>query len=113
MPISNGYRPETQATDELLPFDAVYYQSLIEILRWMVEIGRVGIFVEVSMLSYCLDMPREGHIQKLFNIFAYLNNHHTTDMVFDPSVPDFDADKFQRQDWYETVYSDAPPGLTT
>ena len=30
-------------------------------------------------------------------------------MVFDPSVPDFDADKFQRQDWSQTVYGDASP----
>ena len=33
-------------------------------------------------------------------------------MVFDPSVPDFDYDKFQRQDWYQTVYGDAPLDLT-
>ena len=29
-------------------------------------------------------------------------------MVFDPSVPDFDYDKFQRQDWYQTVHVDSP-----
>ena len=29
-------------------------------------------------------------------------------MVFDPSVPDFDADKFQRQDWSQTMYGDSP-----
>ena len=58
-------------------------------------------------------MPIEGHLQQLFNIYAYLNKHHNTEMVFDPSVPDFDADKFQCQDWYQTVYGDAPPGSTT
>ena len=31
-----------------------------------------------------------------------------TEMVFDPSVPDLYADKFQRQDWSHNVYSDAP-----
>ena len=30
-------------------------------------------------------------------------------MVFDPSVHDLDAYKFQRQDWSQTVYFDAPP----
>ena len=29
-------------------------------------------------------------------------------MVFDPSFPNFDADKFQHQDWSHTVYGDAP-----
>ena len=42
-PISNGYIPETEATDELLPVDAAYYQSLIGILRWMVELIQVNI----------------------------------------------------------------------
>ena len=30
-------------------------------------------------------------------------------MVFDPSVTNFDADKFQRQNWSQTVYGDDPP----
>ena len=75
----------------------------------MVELGRVDICVEVSMLSSYLAMPIEGHLQKLFHIFSYLKKHHNNEMVFDPSVPDFDADKFQRQDWFQTMYGDAPP----
>ena len=82
----------------------------------MVEIRRVDICVEESMLSSCLDMPIEGHLQQLFHIFDYLKKHHNTDMVFDPSVPKFDADKFQRQDWSQIVYRDAsldlPPNTT-
>ena len=42
-PISNGYIPDTEATDELRPVDATYYHSLIGILRWMVELGRFNI----------------------------------------------------------------------
>ena len=75
-PISNRYRLETESTDELQPVDAAYYQSLIGILRWIVDIGRVDICAEVSMLSYCLDIPREGYLQKLFHIFTYLKKHH-------------------------------------
>ena len=44
-PISNGYRPETEATDELRPVDAAYYQSFIGILGWTFELGRVDICV--------------------------------------------------------------------
>ena len=54
-------------------------------------------------------MTREGHLQQLFHIFAYLKKYHNTEMVFDPSVVNFNADKFQRQDWSQTVYGDAPP----
>jgi hypothetical protein len=38
-PLSSGYRPEVDISEELGPEDASYYQSLIGILRWMVELG--------------------------------------------------------------------------
>ena len=77
----------------------------------MVELGRVDVCVEVLSISSWLAMPREGHLQKLFRIFSYLKNHYNTEMVFDPSFTDFNPDKFQRQDWSQTVYGDAPPDL--
>ena len=64
----------------------------------MFELGRVDIYVEVLMLLSCLAIPREGHLHQLFHMFAYLKKHHNTEMVFDPSVPNFIADKLQRQD---------------
>ena len=84
----------------------MYYQSLIGILRWIVESGRVDICCEVSMLSSCLALPREGHLEQLFHIFAYLKKKHNTEMVFDPSYPVIDKAKFERQDWSNTVYGD-------
>ena len=107
--ISNVYRPEIEATNELQPVGYTYYQLLVGTLWWIVELGRVDIYVEVLMISSCLTMPIEGHLQQLFHIFAYLNNHHNTEMVFDPSATDFGADKSQRQYWSYTVYGDAPP----
>ena len=59
----------------------------------MVELKRVDICVELSMLSYCLAMPREGHLHQLFHIFAYLKKYHNNEMMFDPSSPDFYSDK--------------------
>jgi len=86
-------------TPELSPKDAAYYQSLIGILRWIVELGRVDICLEVSMMSSHLALPREGHLEQLFHIFAYLKKHHNAEMVFDPSDQVIDADKFQVRDW--------------
>ena len=59
-PMSCGYRPEIDVTPELGPEDAAYYHSLIGVLRWIVELGRVDINVEASMLSSYLVLPREG-----------------------------------------------------
>jgi hypothetical protein len=103
--IKNEYRPEVDQTDELSPTDAAYYQSLIGVLRWIVELGRVDICCEVSMLSSCLALPREGHLEQLFHIFAYLKGKHNTEMIFDPSLPVIEENLFPKEDWSSSVYA--------
>eukprot|EP00957_Ditylum_brightwellii_P178975 13633586-Ditylum_brightwellii.AAC.1 len=62
MPMRASYRPELDITLVLPPIDSAYYQSLLGMLRWMVELGRIDICFEVSMMSSHLAMPREGHM---------------------------------------------------
>ena len=61
-PFPRGYIPELDTTPKLGAKEANYYQSLMGILQWMVEIGRVDMLTEVSMMASQLAMPREGHI---------------------------------------------------
>jgi hypothetical protein len=70
-PLRTSYRPELDVTPELSPQEAVYYQSLIGILRWIVELGRVDICLEVSMSSSNLALPREGHLEQVFHILVW------------------------------------------
>ena len=98
-PLSPGYHPEIDASPELELQDATYYQSLIGILRCMVEMGRIDITCEVSMMSSFVVMPREGHMQQLLHLFAYLKSYHNARIVFDPSYPDIDSDQFPRHEW--------------
>ena len=69
-PIPTFYSPDLNITPELISTDAAYYQLLVGILRWIVELGRVEICLEVSLMSSHLALPREGHLDKLFHIFA-------------------------------------------
>ena len=114
-PFSSNYRPETDTSPELDPFQANYYQSLIGVLRWIVELGRIDINVEASLMASCMALPRQGHLDQLFHIFAYLKNKHNTEMVFDPSEPDIDYKLFEKQDWRDTVYGESkeqlPPNM--
>jgi hypothetical protein len=103
-PFTSNYRPEIDVSKELDPVGASYYMSLIGVLRWMVELGRVDICVEVSLMSSQMALPRKGHLEQLYHIFAYLKNHHNSVMVFDPSEPEVDNSLFERQDWSATVY---------
>jgi hypothetical protein len=56
-PFSKDYRPEIDISPKLGVNDATYYMSQIGVLRWMVELGRVDIITEVSMLASQLACP--------------------------------------------------------
>ena len=58
-----SYRPELDVSLELNYHDALYYQSLICIIWWNVEIGRVDTCLEVSMLPSHLALPCKGHLE--------------------------------------------------
>ena len=96
-PITSGSCPEIDILPDIGPEYVAYYQSLIVVLRWIVEPGRVDVNVEALMLSSHLVIPREDHLEDLLHIFMYLRGHMNTKMVFDPSVPDIDKNSFQRQ----------------
>ena len=102
--MTSVYRPEIGITPDIGEEDAAYFHSLIGVLIWIVELGRVEINVEASMLSSHLAMPREGHMQELLHVLAYLKKHMHTEMVFDPSETEIDMNSFQRQDWSYSIY---------
>ena len=85
-PLTWDYHPKLDASDPLDTQEALYYQSLIGILHWAVEMGRMDITTEVSIMSSFVAMPREGHLQQLYHLFAYLEAHHNTRVVFDGTV---------------------------
>ena len=74
-------------------------------LRWIVELGRVDINCEVSMLSSCMALPRYEHLEQLYNMFAYLKRHNNTEVVYDPSEPVINMEDFSREDWTDSVYA--------
>ena len=90
---------------ELNPQDAAYYQSLIGILQWIVELGQVDVCLEVSMLSSHLAPPCEGHLKHIYQIFAYLKKHHNAELVLDPSDPDTDEALFEAREWATSEFS--------
>ena len=65
MPLSSDHRPELDQSPELDLKRANYFQSLIGVLRWTVELGRVDIMVAVSMLSRYLIEGLRHHIPQV------------------------------------------------
>ena len=103
-PLQTSYRPELDVSPKLGPIEATYYQSLIGILHWIIELGRVDICLEVSMMSSHLTLPRAGHLQHLLQMFAYLKKYHNTEMVFDLSDPVVNESDFERKDWTSSKF---------
>ena len=111
-PLTSNYRPECDISAELDPEDSSYYASLIGVLRWMVGMGRLDVYCEVSMVSSYVAMPREGQLQHLYHMFSYLKLHHNARLVLDPTYPDISHDDFERRDWkgfYGDLSEPMPP----
>jgi hypothetical protein len=104
-PFAGGYKPELDENSERDPTRANFYQSQIGILRWCVDLGRIDIITEVSMLSTHLCLPREGHLEDVLHVFVYLGLHHNARVVFDPTYPAVDMGTFIKTDW-KSMYGD-------
>ena len=57
-PMSMNYSPEINVPPLLGSIDVSYYQFLIGVMRWMVEIECIDINTEVSILSSHVAMPK-------------------------------------------------------
>ena len=105
-PFVSGYHPSEDVTKELDSEGTRYYQELIGVLRWAIELGRVDILLEVALLSTHLVLPRAGHLQQLYHIFGYLKNSPRRRLYFDPGHPNISESRFQKFDWID-FYKDA------
>ena len=103
-PLTTSYRPELDVSPELMPRDSAYYQSLIGILQWIVELGRINICLEVSIMSLHLVTPKKGHLDQVLHIFAYLCKYHNTELVYDLSDPVVEYDVFEQRDWTSSEF---------
>ena len=112
-PLASDYKPELETSAELKSDGVQYYQELIGVLRWAVELGRVDVLLEVALMStYMMAMPRDGHLQQLYRIFGYLKLYPKRKIAFDPQHPAINERMFRKSDWtdfYRDV-KEAVPG---
>ena len=101
---TNSYRQETDTSAELGDVEANYFQSLIGVLRWIVELGRINLTMETSALASMMAMRRKGHIDAVYHMFSFLKKHHNAVLVFDYSELEIDRSKFRKEYWSATPY---------
>lgn len=98
-PFQLGYHPELDITPYLTDDKSNQFQSFISVLHWIVEWGRLDIYVNTALLSIFLTQPRVGHMEALYYIFGYLKAHNHSTMVFDDSILQWRHDDFPTYDW--------------
>ena len=100
-PFESAYRPGINVTEELDETGVAKFQGFIGTFQWMIELGHMDILTEVSQLSSFQAMPRVGHLEACYAIFAYLRKHPTMSLVFHPSRIHIRQDRFQSNDWQD------------
>ena len=89
-----NYKPDLNVTEEC---DANYvsrYQQLIGILRWAVELGHIGIQLEVASMPQYQTNPRNGHLESVYHIFHYLMRFPMKRLVMDTNRVPYDERDF-------------------
>ena len=104
--MSTDYQPSKDTSRELDSASIQIYQELIGVLRWAVEIRRVDVLLEVSILSSHLALPRIGHLQDVYRVFGYLKQFPKSVLYFDPMHPSIPEERFHKFNW-EDFYKDA------
>jgi hypothetical protein len=117
-PFPVNYRPECDVSKELGPELGSRYLQLIGILRWAVELGRIDIYTEVSILSQHQCLPRVGHLDALYRMFWYLKKcKNPSRIIFDPDRRNTDEKLFKDEannewkDFYDYAEEPLPPTM--
>ena len=110
-----NYRPEMDVSELCSDSQIQFFQNLIGILRWTVELGRIDIAYELSVLSRYLAQPRTGHLVQALHIFKYLDLHRKNELAFDPAYHDVEDPALVKarmkamKDMYPDAIEDMPP----
>jgi hypothetical protein len=98
-PLSNKCRPELGYCPLLIGDSANYYQQLIGVLCWIMELGRIVIHIHTAMMSSHMMQPHEGHLKEVLHIFACLKHHANVLMIFEDIYVNWLEDSFPQHTW--------------
>ena len=114
---TTDYRPELDTSLECDENQTQFYQNIIGILRWLVELGRIDIAYETAALSSYNTSPRTGHLQQALHIIKYLDIHQGNELTFDPDEYVFTETELEEtRNKYKAmkqIYVDAKEDLPT
>ena len=97
--MSTSYRPELDVLEQPDDEKSSWYMSAVGIFCWAVELGRINICMETSLLGAQMAMPTLGHLYAVIQVFGYLQRKMNAQIVMDPSMPRIHYDVLKDNDW--------------
>jgi hypothetical protein len=104
-PMETNYRPELDVSPILSPERANYCQSQLGILRWIVELRRIDIATEASMLA-----AHNAMFGAMFCVYSYLKTRPNAHLIFNPIYTDIDYEAFPQEKWAD-YYGDVQEAI--
>ena len=74
------------------------------------ELGRIDIITEVMVVSLHMLLIREGHLDAVLHVFAFLRQKYNSRMAFNPTYPKIDESMFKEYEW-EQFYHGAEEAI--
>ena len=81
-PFVSVYHPELDDSPELDANDTMFYQEIVGMLRWAVELDHSDINLKVSLMSSHTTHPRIGRMNALIQIFSFFKTQKQINHCF-------------------------------
>ena len=81
-----------------------HYLTMVGQLQWLITLGRFDIQAQVISMSRFRAQPRQGHLERLKRIYAYVIRTKDYATRFRITEPDYSYLPEQNFDWAHTMY---------
>jgi hypothetical protein len=105
-PLEQNDHPELDESPLLDTEGISLYQSLIGAAQWVVSLGRFDIMTALVTMSQFRIAPRQGHLERLKQIYGYLRRFKTASLRVEVDPPDYSHMEQLQHDWSYSVYGD-------
>jgi len=91
VPLRSKDHPEHDDSPLLHPDQHQFYQQLIGMLNWVVQLGRFDVAFATASLSRFSASPRDGHLERVLRVWGYLKGQPSLRITINSDPPRFEG----------------------
>ena len=108
-PFEKNDHPEWDTSDILEGQQVNDYLTMVGQLQWLITLGRFDIQAQKLSMSRFRAQPRQGHLERIKRIYAYVIRTKDYATRFRTTEPDYSYLPDQNLEWAHTVYGHVQP----